>query len=237
METGYGSLVKRYVSRCLSRISHLLLNKIMPFWQKYNLPNYITYVIDAPSMRIILFPVCYTTCPKHLTNAMREIFMRAISWQKQLRFAETVHILVSTYDVLTETERAFKEDLLRFYRVDDSSVIWTEPIANSADEARKGARAVAENNIKPNVVIMITAPMNTRTALIVGEHEFPKSKVLIDCIDVEQWEDETQSDHIVTVQRSPWAWLVMNVLRWVVLCFPGGFEFVAWQHHRIVKNI
>lgn len=121
-----------------------LLDQIMPFWQKDDLPQIIHWATQTPSAKVIIFPVCYTTCPTHLTTATREILLSAISWQKQLPRAR---IVIGNYDILTGTEQRLKEELFREHGVDSSQVIWIpDPIGNSADEARKAAQAVAAQN-------------------------------------------------------------------------------------------
>lgn len=205
-----------------------LLDKIMPLWEQRD-TNVLIRLVGRP--KVIIFPVCYTTCPTHLTTATHKILLRAIEWQKQIPSA---YLLISNYDVLTDLEQRFKKELLRENGVDPESVIWTDPIANSADEGRRGAQAAAKHGVMPDTLIMVTGPTHSRTAHTVAKHEF-SSRIWVDCI--ENWRDETQPDHIVKVQRSQWKWFLINILRQFILHLPFGFAFIARRHHRIIKNI
>lgn len=205
------------------------LDMVMPFWQKRD-QQVTMSIIGFP--RVVIVPVCYTATQTDLTIATRKILLRSMVWQQHIPSA---YIAIGNYDILTDVERRMKERLLYEKSTDPASIIWTDPIQNSADEMRKISQALARLGITPEIVLVVTGPTHSRTARRVGEHEFPKSKVFVDYI--EHWEDETQQDHMVRVQRSPILWFFMNVLRQCILCLPGGFEFIARRHHRVVKHI
>jgi hypothetical protein len=90
------------------------------------------------------------------------------------------------------------------------SVIHAEPMINTVTEAFSVRRALEGRCITPKTILVVTGEGHSRSASLIWSKVFPHSRVYLDLVDFAL---ETQPDHPVVDQRSPWKWFIMNILR------------------------
>ena len=91
-----------------------------------------------------------------------------------------------------------------------SRVIHADPMVSTVNEALNVEKALDALGIRPSTIIVVTGECHSRSALYIWKKVFPHADVYLELIDFCY---ETQPDHPVHDQRSPWKWFIMNILR------------------------
>lgn len=90
------------------------------------------------------------------------------------------------------------------------SVIHAEPMVSTVNEALNVRKELRVRCIEPKTILVVTGEGHSRGASLIWSKVFPLSRVYLELVDFAL---ETQPDHPVADQRSPWKWFITNVLR------------------------
>jgi hypothetical protein len=164
----------------------------------------------------MIVPTSFVTGKKALTNGTKEALEKAII----LARIYNCPILAMSHCSYPFTGAEDVEKRLRQDMVDQadrqvghkifSRVIHADPMVSTVNEALNIGRALDALGIHPLTIIVVTGECHSRSALYIWKKVFPDAEVYLELIDFCY---ETQPDHPVHDQRSPWKWFVMNVLR------------------------
>ncbi len=165
---------------------------------------------------LMIVPTSFVTGKVALTNGTREALERAIV----LARIYNRPILAMSHCSYPFPGAEKVEERLRQEIVDRanrhagheifSRVIHAESMVSTVNEALNVSKALDTLGIHPSTIIVVTGECHSRSALYIWKKIFPHADVYLELIDFCY---ETQPDHPVHDQRSPWKWFIMNVLR------------------------
>lgn len=195
-------------------------------------------VDDIPQHGIIaIFPVSYC-CSKPdelcLGTARNLLAVRTLLHRESF-LAPTVVFSSCSYPFpgAAEHEVRLKRDILRLFP--KIPILVAEPMDRSTQEVWNVKDVLRRNGIAPEVLVCVTGQMHSRRERLILKHFFPDTKIFMLCT---SYRYETQPDHPVRVQRSPWKWLLSNVLGYCILKIPwvGFWTMDHLPHHRVAKQ-
>lgn len=100
-------------------------------------------------------------------------------------------------------------------RSDLTRVVVGKPMINTVDEAYMIKEALpADLFDRVSSILICTGPAHSRSSYLIYRRLFPKAKVYLK---LSSFRTETQPDHSVRSQRSPWVWFISNVARHMAL--------------------
>lgn len=174
----------------------------------------------------IIIPISYSTHKRGLTAATLENLLRAMAIHMACPGSKLIHATCEyTFPGAAKTESFIKNDL---FSVGGIVANHAGTMNNSVQEARIIALYLAANNISHARILLVTGEMHSRSARLIWEKVFPKSKILIFCT---PYLYEHEPNHPVYVQRGPWKWFAANVARHILL-LTLGLDRVGKWHHR-----
>ncbi len=187
------------------------------------------WVVSAPlANRVpnVVVPVSYTTGREHLVGATIINLFQAIQLKRQFPGATLIFSNCSyPFTHADRVESTFKCQIL--YRA-GVTAREAQSMTNSVDEAVQIKEHLARAGIFPKRILVVTGQMHSRSALYIWRRVFPDAEIFLSLI---SFREEVQLDQPVLAQRSPWRWLLSNVLRQIALRIVP-LEWVRLVRHR-----
>ena len=164
----------------------------------------------------VIVPTSFVTCKEALTNGTREALEGAIElgrryYQPTLAMSHCSYPFPKAEDV----EKRLRQEMVD--KVDRQvghkifgQVIHALPMVSTVNEALNIKAALDAVGIRPKAIMVVTGEGHSRSALYIWKKVFPDADVYLELFDFSY---ETQPDHPVHDQRSPWKWFIMNILR------------------------
>lgn len=175
---------------------------------------------DSPSPPRIFVDVVvatsWTTCEEKLTFATAEVLRRAIDVGRRnnrpiLAMSHCSYPFSGAEDVEEQLRQAMIDEADRHAGHNIfSRVIHADPMVSTVNEALNIKKALDALGIDPSTIVVVTGEGHSCGAWKIYKKVFPKAKIYLSLFD---FSFETQPDHPVHDQRSPWKWFIMNVLR------------------------
>ncbi len=173
-------------------------------------------VDDGPQVADVVAAVSYGLRPDRTltsgTEAINKLAIRAFNWSR----ARTLVYGVNTHTVDPVVEMRLRaEDFESIPRDFTLCVGRVESTIEEAEHIATGLRAVSRF---PRSLIVVTGACHSRTARWVWKKVFPKTRVFVRSIPIDE---ELDSNSPMVFLRNGWTWLGINVARHVVFRIIG----------------
>ncbi len=188
------------------------LRFLVKHWQKVvPLPD------DGSIEPDVVIPTSFVTGREALTDGTREVLKWAIGLATFYDNPAVIAMSNCSYPFpgAEEVEQRLRQEMIDVAtkhqgRPIFKKVIHADPMVSTVNEAMNVRRALNAQCIYPKNILVVTGQGHSRGAHKIWSTVFPNARVYLSLINFSY---ETQPDHPVHDQRSPWKWFVMNVLR------------------------
>ncbi len=182
----------------------------------------------------LIVPISYGAIDKdRLTLGTVQNINRAISL---MRLFPDAKMIISSCSYLF-ADAGFREEILRSQIIQDAGLpdrtINARYMINSVGEAEAVREKAAQHRISADRIAIVTGPMHSRSARLIYQYTFPKSKIMIVCTN---WRKEFQPHHRAPIQRTAWRWFFANEARYALLKTIGPERIKNLHHRTSVKS-